>query len=88
MSVMAEECRQCGTCCVAPDISSLDKPMGIRCGHLDETNRCRIYGERPPVCRGYRPDGLCAMIDAPTMSGRVARYLELFDMAKEEVTPG
>ena len=71
-------CRQCGTCCVAPDISSLNKPLGVRCRHLDNELRCRIYEERPAVCRGYRPDELCLRIDAPSLEERVNRYMELF----------
>ena len=71
-------CRQCGTCCVAPDISTLGKPPGVRCRHLGDDLRCRIYDERPAVCRGYRPDGLCDLITAPELAGRVVRYLGIF----------
>ncbi|MBJ6726601.1 YkgJ family cysteine cluster protein [Geomesophilobacter sediminis] len=72
------ECRRCGTCCVAPDISTLGKPAGERCVHLDDGLGCRIYDERPAVCRGYRPDAICQEIAAPTLETRVARYRELF----------
>jgi hypothetical protein len=63
---------------VAPDISSMKKPMGIRCRHLDDDLLCRIYGERPAVCRGYRPDGLCHLVAAQDLDERVRRYLGLF----------
>jgi uncharacterized protein len=72
------ECKGCGTCCVAPDISTLRKKPGERCRHLGDDLRCAIYDERPAVCRGYRPDEICAAIAAPTLAERVARYLELF----------
>jgi len=72
------DCLQCGTCCVAPDISSLGKPVGVRCLHLGYDNRCRDYEGRPPVCRGYRPDELCRQIAAPTLAERVERYLAAF----------
>lgn len=72
------ECSGCGTCCVAPDISTLGKVEGERCRHLDQSLRCGIYAERPPVCRGYRPDGICLQIAAPTLDERVANYLRLF----------
>ena len=75
-----QECRQCGTCCVAPDISSLGKPLGVHCRHLGEDLRCRDYEQRPAVCRGYTPDELCRRIAAPTMDERVRRYLALFDL--------
>ena len=83
MTVRVLECRQCGTCCVAPDISTLGKPCGVRCRHLDATHRCRIYEERPAVCRGYRPDGLCQQIAAPLLDERVSRYLGLFGIRPE-----
>ncbi len=76
-------CGQCGTCCVAPDISTLAKPVGVRCPHLDDELCCRIYGERPAVCRGYRPDELCRLVAAPELKQRVRRYLELFGMEAE-----
>lgn len=72
------ECLRCGTCCVAPDISTLGKKAGERCRHLGDGFDCRIYPERPKVCRGYRPDEICADIQAPGLSERVARYLRLF----------
>ena len=70
--------RKCGTCCVAPDISTLSKPPGVRCRHLDDELRCRIYSERPAVCRGYRPDELCKQINALSLEERVNNYLGLF----------
>ncbi|HBA88650.1 MAG TPA: zinc/iron-chelating domain-containing protein [Geobacter sp.] len=74
------ECSGCGTCCVAPDISTLAKKAGARCRHLTESLECGIYPERPAVCRGYRPDEICRSIAAPTLEERVARYLRLFGM--------
>ncbi len=73
-------CSGCGTCCVAPDISTLRKPAGERCRHLAESLSCSIYSDRPAVCRGYRPDELCLLIAAPTLEERVANYLRLFAM--------
>jgi len=74
------DCSGCGTCCVAPDISTLGKKAGARCRHLSETLQCSIYPERPAVCRGYRPDEICQRIAAPTLDERVLRYLRLFGM--------
>lgn len=73
-------CLKCGTCCTAPDIKALDKPLGARCRHLDDAGLCAIYDERPAVCRGYRPDELCLRIAAPTLAERVANYLALFEL--------
>ncbi|TXI77391.1 MAG: YkgJ family cysteine cluster protein [Dechloromonas sp.] len=55
---MPHACRPgCGACCIAPSISSLAKPAGIPCIHLDGDLRCRIFGrpERPGCCSGLQP---------------------------------
>jgi uncharacterized protein len=77
------ECTRCGACCVAPDIAALDKPLGLRCPHLDDQNLCRVYEQRPKVCRDYQPDDVCQQIEAPTLEERVARYLALFSLTEE-----
>jgi Fe-S-cluster containining protein len=74
------ECLKCGTCCTAPDIATLGKPLGVRCRHLDENGLCTIYEERPAVCRGYQSDGICREIAAPTLAERVENYLGLFGL--------
>ena len=57
-------CRDhCGTCCIAPSISSAipgmpdGKAAGVRCVQLADDLRCRIFGaaERPEVCASLRP---------------------------------
>jgi hypothetical protein len=47
----------CGACCIAPSISTLGKPAGVRCPHLDDDHRCRLFGkpQRPAVCVSLRP---------------------------------
>ena len=56
------ECRVgCGACCIAPSISSPipgmpdGKPAGVRCIHLDEKYKCKLFGkpERPKVCNNF-----------------------------------
>jgi uncharacterized protein len=57
------DCRVgCGACCIAPSISPCEalpagKPAGVRCPHLDEHTRCRLFGrpERPSPCVGLQP---------------------------------
>lgn len=78
------ECLRCGTCCVAPDISTLAKPLGERCPHLDGEGSCAIYADRPAVCRGYRPDEICRVIAAPSLKERVARYRKVFGLEEDE----
>ncbi len=81
------ECLKCGTCCTAPDISSLAKPLGERCRHLGEDMLCRIYQERPDVCKGYRSDRICRHIAAGTLEERVGNYLELFGLTGADTAP-
>ena len=76
----AASCRRCGTCCTAPDITTIGKPLGVRCRHLDNENLCAIYETRPQVCRNYAPDELCLRVDAPSLPERVGNYLRLFGL--------
>ncbi len=80
-------CRGCSTCCVAPDIAALGKPLGVPCVHLGPEGRCLDYANRPEVCRNYRPDELCDAIAAPTLEARVARYLALFGLESPPAAP-
>lgn len=72
------KCTVCGACCVAPDISALNKPAGVPCDHLLADNKCAIYEDRPLVCRQYQADEVCLEIEAPTLDGRVRRLTALF----------
>ncbi len=52
------DCRPgCGACCIAPSISSLAKPAGVPCPHLDAALACTLFGrpERPTCCSGLQP---------------------------------
>jgi uncharacterized protein len=77
---MSIECSKCGACCVAPDISSLKKPLGVRCEHLLPDNLCAVYEDRPKICRDYQADWLCERIAAPSLDERVDNYLRIFDL--------
>ena len=46
----------CGACCIAPSISSLNKPARVPCVHLTADYRCAIFGqpERPACCGGLQ----------------------------------
>ncbi|TSA22151.1 MAG: YkgJ family cysteine cluster protein [Betaproteobacteria bacterium] len=51
------DCRPgCGACCIAPSISSLNKPAGVACPHLDHALRCTLFGQpqRPACCSGLQ----------------------------------
>jgi hypothetical protein len=52
------DCRpDCGACCIAPSISSLDKPAGRPCMHLTPDLRCSMFDSlrRPACCSGLQP---------------------------------
>jgi hypothetical protein len=58
-------CRDgCGACCIAPSINQpflgmpQGKPAGVRCVHLDDQMRCRIFNDpqRPPVCSQFQAE--------------------------------
>ncbi len=71
----------CGACCAAPDISSLQKPLGVPCVHLGSDCLCSIYETRPQVCRNYAPDWVCAEVaPLPTLTARVERFLEIYGL--------
>lgn len=53
------ECRShCAACCIAPSISSLEKPAGVPCQYLASDLRCTLFGssERPKVCADFKPE--------------------------------
>ena len=53
----------CGACCIAPSIATPfagmpnGKRAGERCVHLDDDNRCLLFGkpERPRFCIDLQP---------------------------------
>ena len=58
ISRAAHACRPgCAACCIAPSISSLNKPAGEPCRHLDGKLLCTLFGraERPACCSGLQP---------------------------------
>ena len=78
------ECRVgCGACCIAPSITTpfygmpQGKPAGARCVHLDEDNRCAIFGrpERPSCCADLRAEpSMCGADDGEAL--RILTQLE------------
>jgi hypothetical protein len=56
-SAIPHACRPgCGACCIAPSISTLDKPAGEICRHLGTDFSCTIFScpERPACCGGLQ----------------------------------
>ena len=80
-------CFRCGTCCIAPDISTLEKPVGMPCRNLRNDNLCGIYPDRPLVCRHYRPDEICVALQALPTNQRVRAFLDIYGLADELPSP-
>ena len=63
------ECRPgCGACCIAPSIAEPipgmpeGKPAGVVCVQLDESYRCKLFGQpsRPLLCSRFQAEAtLC-----------------------------
>ncbi|MDA9556810.1 YkgJ family cysteine cluster protein [Vibrio sp.] len=72
------ECRLgCGACCIAPSISSLNKPANVRCQYLNDENLCSIFGkkERPAVCHQFKAEhSICGDTNKEAMDNLI--YLE------------
>lgn len=71
-------CRKgCGACCIAPSITTPfvghphGKRAGERCVHLDDANRCMLFGmpDRPRFCVELRPQpSMCGDSDDEAMT--------------------
>ncbi len=76
------DCRpHCAACCIAPSISSLNKPAGVPCRHLDAELRCTLFGqpERPACCSGLQPSlEMCGENREDAL-----RYLTALEMATD-----
>lgn len=53
--VPGRECGECTACCVHLLINDTDfvKPEGETCSHMVEKGGCKIYNDRPSVCRDW-----------------------------------
>jgi hypothetical protein len=78
-------CGTCMMCCKVPLIKELEKPSGHWCRHAAVGKGCRIYDDRPSVCRKF----LCQwMLDphlGPEWKPEKAKFILYPDREKEEV---
>jgi hypothetical protein len=49
----ARACGSCTLCCRLPDIDALEKPANDWCRHCIDGEGCRIYEQRPQLCRDF-----------------------------------
>ncbi len=55
-AAIGKSCGACTMCCAALEIDELNKPAGPKCAHCEAG--CRIYPERPQVCRDFECEWL------------------------------
>ena len=54
MHLSERECGGCTLCCTLLGVNELSKPAGQQCVFEDRGRGCRIYAERPQVCRSFQ----------------------------------
>jgi len=52
-AVTPRSCGGCTLCCKVEKVVELDKPSNTVCGHCDVGTGCKIYNDRPTVCRTF-----------------------------------
>jgi hypothetical protein len=56
-AAIGKSCGDCTLCCAVLEIEELKKPAGPKCGDCGEAG-CRIYADRPQVCRDFECEWL------------------------------
>lgn len=51
--IPGKACGACSMCCQVLDIEELQKPAGLTCPECISGGGCRVYMDRPDVCRDY-----------------------------------
>jgi hypothetical protein len=57
--VTGRECGSCSLCCKLLDVPEAGKPNHEWCPHCRPGHGCRIYAQRPDICRGFACLWLC-----------------------------
>ncbi len=52
-SIPGKDCGSCTMCCKSLEIEYFNKPMGEWCVNCIHTGGCKIYQDRPQVCRDF-----------------------------------
>ena len=56
LAIPGKSCGSCTMCCKSLEIEHFKKPMGKWCDNCIHTGGCKIYLERPEVCRDFECD--------------------------------
>lgn len=47
-------CGECNLCCTVQGVEELQKPINVKCTHLNVLGRCGCYVTRPASCQTYK----------------------------------
>jgi hypothetical protein len=72
-------------CCKVPLIKELEKPSGRWCRHAAIGKGCRIYEDRPAVCRKFHCQWMLDPHLGPEWKPEKAKFILYPDREKEEV---
>lgn len=53
IALTARSCGTCTYCCRLPEIDALSKPANAWCANCVADEGCRIYSDRPQLCRDF-----------------------------------
>lgn len=56
-------CDGCTLCCKVLEVLPINKPGNVLCEHCIEGRGCKIYPDRPEICRTF----LCGYLSEPTL---------------------
>lgn len=62
--VAGRSCGTCSLCCQLPEIEEFSKPANTVCHHCQPAKGCRIYDDRPQLCRDF----FCRYMTDPDLS--------------------
>ncbi len=83
------QCGSCSSCCTLLEVTEVGKPVNQWCQHCDAGKGCKIYDQRPQMCRSFT----CAWLQGhlnddwfPEKAGLVVHFSQ--DAINVQVDPG
>jgi hypothetical protein len=76
-SLPVRECGSCSSCCTILEVEAVGKPVNQVCQHCDVGKGCKIYDDRPQMCRSFSCAWLQGHLDDdwyPETSGVVVHF--------------
>jgi hypothetical protein len=76
-SLPVRECGSCSSCCTILEVAAVNKPVNQFCQHCDLGKGCKIYDDRPLMCRSFSCAWLQGHLDDdwyPETAGMVVHF--------------